>query len=64
MHFGGKKHIDGIWATKDIDFRAAIFLPLWSGIVGHRVCVVDITYEFLVGEIILNILRPKVILLQ
>ena len=32
IHFRIKNHIDGIWATKDINCHAEIFIPLWSGI--------------------------------
>ena len=55
IHFRGKNHIDGIWATKDINCHAERFLPLWSGIGDHRACVVDVIYEALIGEPILKI---------
>ena len=49
MNFRGKNQIDGIWDTKDINYHVAIFIPLWEDIIYHRVCVVDITYEALIG---------------
>ena len=48
MHLRGKKHIDGIWSTKDIDCHVEIFIPLWMGIVDHKACVLDILCEALI----------------
>ena len=38
-----KNHIDGVWATKYINFHVTIFIPLWPGIGHHRSSVVGIT---------------------
>ena len=38
-HFRGKNQVDRIWSTKDIDFHAKIFIPLWSGMEYRGVCV-------------------------
>ena len=63
-YFRGKIQVDLIWATKDIDCHAIIFIPLCSLIWDHRVYVVDVTYLALIGEPILNIPQPKGIFLR
>ena len=57
--FRGKNYIYGIWAKKDIDYHAEIFFPLWSEIGDHRLFLVNISYEVLIGGPTINILHPK-----
>ncbi len=47
--FRGSKPIDGIWATPDIAIAHACIMPAGFGVGDHRLFVVDIQEESLVG---------------
>ena len=60
----GTKHIDGAFATTDVDFWGDRFIPFCFGIRDHRAVLVDITHQSLLEEQVLKVVRPQVRRLQ
>ncbi len=48
--FQGSKPIDGLWVTSDLDIANICVMPFGYGIGDHRMFVLDITMESLVGK--------------
>ena len=46
-----EKNIDGIWASEDVEFHGEIFFPIWNVVGYHRVCVVKIIIQILLGNL-------------
>jgi hypothetical protein len=57
-YFRGSKPIDGIWATSDVTVTSACMMPVGFGIGDHRLFVVDLLTESLIGNTPTRILRP------
>ena len=48
-----------MFASSEIDFVGARFLPFWSGIGNHRTIVIDIPQQVIFGEKLLTIVRSR-----
>jgi hypothetical protein len=57
--FRGKKPIDGIWATSDIQVVGACIMPAGYGIGDHRLFVVDFLGSSCLGTNLKKIVRPQ-----
>ena len=55
-HFRGSRPIDAIWTTKDLEVTNACAMPIGYGGGDHRMIVVDISRQSLLG------LHPKTVL--
>lgn len=58
-HASGKHQIDGVFATKNIEFSRARVFPLWIGIGDHCAILIAISKKTLYGESTLNVVRPS-----
>jgi hypothetical protein len=58
-HFRGSKPIDAVWASKDLDVVGAAAMPIGYGAGDHRMFVIDITTDSLVGFNPQPIKHPK-----
>jgi hypothetical protein len=56
--FRGSKPIDGLWVTSDIDIANTCVMPFGYGIGDHRMFILDITMESLVGKTPTKVVRP------
>ena len=56
--FRGSKPIDGLWVTSDIDISNACVMPFVYGVGDHRLFVLDVTIESLIGTCSPKIVRP------
>jgi hypothetical protein len=57
--FRGSKPIDTIWATEDVEIAEACVMPVGYGIGDHRMFVVDIIAESLLGNKPTQIVQPQ-----
>ena len=57
--FQGKKPIDGIWATSDIQVTGACIMPAGYGIGDHKLFIVDFLGSSLLGTNLKKIIRPQ-----
>ena len=57
--FRGKKPIDGVWATSDIQVTGACIMPAGYGIGDHRLFIVDFLGSSLLGTNLKKIVRPQ-----
>jgi hypothetical protein len=48
--FQGSKPIDGLWVTSGIEIANACVMPFGYGIGDHRMLIIDVTMESLVGK--------------
>ena len=55
--FRGTKPIDGVWATKDITITHACVMPAGYGMGDHRMFVVDMLEESLIGQAPFRVIR-------
>ena len=58
-HFRGSKPIDGIWATSDVTIASACVMPVGYGIGDHRLFVVDVLVNSLIGIDPIRVVRPQ-----
>ncbi len=56
--FRGSKPIDGLWVTSDIDIANACVMPFGYGIGDHRMFILDVTMESLVGKTPIKVVHP------
>ncbi len=56
--FRGSKPFDGLWVTSDLDIANVCVVPFGYGIGDHRMFVLDITMESLVGKNPTKVVRP------
>ncbi len=56
--FRGSKPIDGLWVTSNLDIANVCVMPFGYGIRDHRMFVLDITMESLVGKNPTKAVRP------
>ncbi len=56
--FRGSKPIDGPWVTSDVDIANTCVMPFGYGTGDHRMFVLDITMESLVGKTLTKVVRP------
>jgi hypothetical protein len=56
--FRGSKPIDRLWVTSDINIANTCVMPFGYGIGDHRMFVLDITMESLVGKTPTKVVRP------
>ncbi len=56
--FRGSKPIDGLWVTSDLDIANVCVMPFGYGIGDHRMFVLDITMESLVGKNPTKVVQP------
>ena len=47
--FRGSKPIDGLWVTSDINISNACVMPFGYGVEDHRLFVLDVMIESLIG---------------
>jgi exonuclease III len=57
-HFRGSRPIDAVWTSKDVTVASACAMPIGYGVGDHRLFVVDLVKESLVGEQPQAIVRP------
>eukprot|EP00956_Cyclotella_meneghiniana_P010074 scaffold13929_cov79-Cyclotella_meneghiniana.AAC.4 len=57
-HFRGSRPIDAVWTTKDVEIANACAMPVGYGAGDHRMFVVDLVKESLVGPQPQAIVRP------
>jgi hypothetical protein len=60
----GSKQIDGIWMSSDLLAQSASFLPLFVGVGDHRMALVDIPNDMLLGTLLKKISRATARRLQ
>jgi hypothetical protein len=48
--FRGSKLIDGLWVSSDIDTANVFVMPFGYGVGNHRMFVLDVTLESLIGK--------------
>ena len=60
----GSKQIDGVWMSNDLLAQSASFLPLFVGVGDHRMALVDIPNEMLLGTSLQKISRATARRLQ
>ena len=58
-YFRGSKPIDAIWATSDVSIASACVMPVGFGIGDHRLFVVDVLINSLVGIDPIRVVRPQ-----
>lgn len=58
-YYRGRTPIDGIWATPDISIAGACIMPAGFGIGDHRMFVIDLHTDSLIGLQPQKIVRPK-----
>ena len=58
-YFRGKKPIDGIWATTDIQVCGACIMPAGYGIGDHRLFIVDFLGSSCLGTNLKKVVRPQ-----
>ncbi len=58
-HFHGKKPIDGIWATSDIQVVGACIMPAGYGIGDHWLFIVDFLGSSCLGTNLKKTVRPQ-----
>lgn len=58
-YFRGRSPIDGVWATSDVSITGACIMPAGYGIGDHRMFIIDIRTESLIGLQPQCIVRPK-----
>lgn len=58
-YFRGSKPIDGCWTTTDVMVTNACLMPVGFGVGDHRLLVVDVTTESLIGKDPVKIVRPS-----
>jgi len=58
-YFRGQSPIDGIWSTSDVTITGACIMPAGFGIGDHRLFVIDIATDSLIGLQPMKIVRPK-----
>ncbi len=56
--FGGSQPIDGLWTSDDLDISNACAMPFGYGLGNHRVIVLDIPLQSLVGVNPVRIVQP------
>jgi hypothetical protein len=56
--FRGSKPIDGLWVSSKIKIANICIMPFGYGVGNHRLYVLDITFESLIGKRPTNIVRP------
>jgi hypothetical protein len=56
--FRGSKPIDGLWVTSNIDIINACVMPFGYGIGDHRMFILDVTMESLIGKNPTKVVRP------
>ncbi len=55
--FRGSKPIDGVWATQDIVITHACVMPAGLGIGDHRMFVIDVQEETILGTMLFRVKR-------
>ena len=49
-YFRGKRPIDGVWATRDVEIAGACVMPAGYGVGDHRLFVIDVMTSSIVGH--------------
>ena len=57
-HFRGSRPIDAVWTTKDLEVTNACAMPIGYGIGDHRMIVVYINKESMIGAHPQAVVRP------